>query len=117
MAYVKGNTELGLGAEPTESTNVFAGLIKSGFGLYDRAVSLQSAESARKRSEELARAQLAARVAEAEAAKRRAVTLYRPPIPGAPRPVRAGMDWSTVAMWGGGGLLAILLITQLTRKK
>lgn len=117
--HVQGNTELG-----AESTNVFADMIKTGFGLYDRVVSLKSAESARKRSEDLARAQLAARVAEAEAAKRRAGTLYRPPMPGAPyrpayrRPfIGAGMDMTTMAMWGGGGLLAIVLITQLMRRK
>ncbi len=102
-----------------EPTNWFGGLLQSGFQLYDRVVSMESAQSARKRSEELAKAQVAARVAEAEAAKRRAAALYRPPVVGAPRRryLPAGMDMTTMAMWGGGGLLAIVLITQLMRRK
>ena len=117
--YNRGNTQLG--AEPKPSTNVFAGLIESGFGLYNRIKSMEYSEDVRKRMEAVAKAQADAQIAQAQAMQRAAQQQFLARTAAPQRTVaiptqRAGMNVGTMAMWGGGALLAIAVVMQLARQ-
>ncbi len=81
-------------------------VVSSGFNIYDRVKQTEELIAARRKAEETARKIMEAKAA-AEIQARQMEMMSR-----LQKRMGAGMDWTTIALIGGGGLLALTLLMR-----